>query len=204
MTEVAEDTSEQTTVVTFQEEEGEGANDSPSKKETFQWNTPADEFAEDVASDVEEESEDEGGDAHRTAGDDEAMETSHFSEVTNGIIDVKPKLEGSEKKKAKAKNQFPCPKCNKVWNWPWELRRHLVMHFKEKERQDASAYKCDECGRGFQWKRDLAQHKRLHTGEKLLICSVCGKKFTTRQALLHHVVVHTGEKPFQCAQCGNR
>ena len=36
--------------------------DIADKKETFQWNTPADEFAEDVASDVEE-SEDEGGDA---------------------------------------------------------------------------------------------------------------------------------------------
>merc|ERR1712223_1248307 len=130
-------------------------------------------------------------------------EMEHESEVINGQVDMGGAV-SERPKKAKPKHQFPCPKCNKVWNWPWELRRHLVMHFKEKERQDASAYKCDECGRGFQWKRDLAQHKRLHTGEKLLICSVCGKKFTTRQALLHHVVVHTGEKPFQCAQCGNR
>merc|ERR1712223_1668072 len=130
-------------------------------------------------------------------------EMEHESEVINGQVDMGGAV-SERPKKAKPKHQFPCPKCNKIWNWPWELRRHLVMHFKEKERQDASAYKCDECGRGFQWKRDLAQHKRLHTGEKLLICSVCGKKFTTRQALLHHVVVHTGEKPFQCAQCGNR
>ena len=85
-----------------------------------------------------------------------------------------------KKKKPQPKQQFPCPKCPKVWNWPWELRRHLIMHFKEKERQDASAYKCKECGKGFQWKRDLAQHMRLHTGEKLLVCSVCGKKFVTR------------------------
>jgi len=187
------------------EDEGqvdEGADDtSPGKKETFQWNTPADEFAEDVGSDIDEDSEDDGEGGHAGAGDSSADQI-HFSEVTNGQVDVKPRIDGL--KKQRIKNQFPCPKCSKVWNWPWELRRHLVMHFKEKERQDASAYKCDECGRGFQWKRDLAQHKRLHTGEKLLICSVCGKKFTTRQALLHHVVVHTGEKPFQCAQCGNR
>jgi len=151
-TEVTEDNS----AVALQEEgQEEGSSDSPSKKETFQWNTPADEFAEDVASDVEEESEDEGGDANRTSGNDDAMETSHFSEVTNGVIDVKPKVSDGSLKKSKAKNQFPCPKCNKVWNWPWELRRHLVMHFKEKERQDASAYKCDECGKGFQWKREF-------------------------------------------------
>jgi len=203
MTEVA--TEENQVVLNNEMEEGD---EEVAKKETFQWNTPADEFAEDVASDVEEESEDEnaGAENNRSAGNNQVVEATHFSEVTNGQVDVKPlkpKSEGSGKK-AKAKNQFPCPKCNKVWNWPWELRRHLVMHFKEKERQDASAYKCDECGRGFQWKRDLAQHKRLHTGEKLLICSVCGKKFTTRQALLHHVVVHTGEKPFQCAVCGNK
>ena len=37
----------------------EGVDSSPSKKETFQWNTPADEFAEDVGSDIDEESEDE-------------------------------------------------------------------------------------------------------------------------------------------------
>ena len=112
----------------------EGVDSSPSKKETFQWNTPADEFAEDVGSDIDEESEDEGGDnANRSQGDDaELAEGSHFSEVANGQIDVVNKSEVvSPPKKSKAKNQFPCPKCNKVWNWPWELRRHLVMHFKE-------------------------------------------------------------------------
>ena len=98
------------------------------------------------------------GDHANRSQDDSLEEGSHFSEVVNGQIGVVNKQEGlsPNKKSSKAKNQFPCPKCNKVWNWPWELRRHLVMHFKEKERLDASAYKCDECGRGFQWKRDLA------------------------------------------------
>ncbi len=99
------------------------------KKETFQWSTPADEFADDVASDVEE-SEDEGGGRRQrgrvTSGSGEA---SHVSEVTNGQVDESPIKR--EKKTPKKRNQFPCPKCNKVWNWPWELRRHLVMHFKE-------------------------------------------------------------------------
>ena len=111
------------------EQEEEEASEESAKKETFQWNTPADEFAEDVASDVEEESEDEGGENNRSAGNNQVVEATHFSEVSNGQVDVKPKLQTP--KKAKAKNQFPCPKCNKVWNWPWELRRHLVMHFKE-------------------------------------------------------------------------
>ncbi len=114
------------------EDEGqvdEGADDtSPGKKETFQWNTPADEFAEDVGSDIDEDSEDDGEGGHAGAGDSSADQI-HFSEVTNGQVDVKPRIDGL--KKQRIKNQFPCPKCSKVWNWPWELRRHLVMHFKE-------------------------------------------------------------------------
>merc|ERR1719270_2833934 len=109
-------------------------------------------------------------------------------------------------KKYPSKQAFPCPKCDKVWNWPWELRRHLMIHFKPQKLNTENSYKCPEpgCGKKFQWKRDMKQHERIHTGDKLLVCSVCHKKFTTRQALLHHVVVHTGEKPFQCAVCGNR
>ena len=108
----------------------EDDDDSAKEKETFQWNTPADEFAEDVASDVEEESEDEAiADANRDNSTGEIIELSHQSEIINGQIGLG---EPEEKpKKAKPKHQFPCPKCNKIWNWPWELRRHLVMHFKE-------------------------------------------------------------------------
>ena len=107
--------------------------DIADKKETFQWNTPADEFAEDVASDVEE-SEDEGGDASNRINNSssQSMEMEHESEVINGQVDMGGAV-GDRPKKAKPKHQFPCPKCNKIWNWPWELRRHLVMHFKEKE-----------------------------------------------------------------------
>ena len=73
------------------------------------------------------------GDHANRSQDDSLEEGSHFSEVVNGQIGVVNKQEGfsPNKKSSKAKNQFPCPKCNKVWNWPWELRRHLVMHFKE-------------------------------------------------------------------------
>ena len=106
-------------------------------------------------------------------------------------------------KKYPSKQKYPCPKCPKVWNWAWELRRHLVVHFKPSKYGDGG-YKCSQCDKRFQWKRDLKQHERYHTGEKVLFCSVCEKQFITKQALLHHVVVHTGEKPFQCAVCGNK
>ena len=57
---MSEVTEENNTPEALQDQEAqEGADSSPSKKETFQWNTPADEFAEDVGSDIDEESEDE-------------------------------------------------------------------------------------------------------------------------------------------------
>ena len=126
MTEVAEQENDPQVGNTTEEDD----DDSAKEKETFQWNTPADEFAEDVASDVEEESEDEAvADANRDNSTGEIIELSHQSEIINGQIGLG---EPEEKpKKAKPKHQFPCPKCNKIWNWPWELRRHLVMHFKE-------------------------------------------------------------------------
>ena len=141
MSEIAEENSVGQEV--GQVQEGEDVDSSPSKKETFQWNTPADEFAEDVASDIDEKIEDEnavGDHANRfqTQIDNGFMEEgSHFSEISNGQINVVNKQEAVfPSKKPKSKNKFPCPKCNKVWNWPWELRRHLVMHFKEVSTQN--------------------------------------------------------------------
>ena len=99
-----------------------------------------------------------------------------------------------------------CPKCPKAWKWPWELRRHLLTHFKPDKNTNVEAvFECleQECGRTFSWKRDLQTHKTLHT-DKALVCTIDKMRFTTKQALLAHVVVHTGEKPFQCAVCGNK
>ena len=89
-------------------------------------------------------------------------------------------------KKYPSKQKFPCPKCPKIWNWPWELRRHLMIHFKPQKLNIANSFPCphEGCDRRFQWKRDMKQHERIHTGDKLLVCSVCDKKFTTRQVRL--------------------
>jgi len=159
----------------------------------------------------DDDDEDDDEDYHREdreiredTEDEEAETNKEISDWLNNYDKQPEETTLRVAKKYQSKQKFPCPKCDKVWNWPWELRRHLMIHFKPQKLDSGNSYKCPNCDRKFQWKRDMKQHERIHTGDKLLICSVCEKKFTTRQALLHHVVVHTGEKPFQCAVCGNR
>ena len=116
------------------------------KKESFQWNTPADEFAQDVGSEDEGEYDDDAG------GDEGEGEEGGFSfEFTvnrgkngepvdedmarflaqysgAGMPKVMPR---DEKPVYKPKNRYPCPKCPRVWNFPWELRRHVLTHYKQ-------------------------------------------------------------------------
>ena len=125
------------------------------KKESFKWSTPADEFADDVDSDAEEEAgeflvgaatnqegelisaeiDGERYEAHRTAdggivihlGVEEAGKLN-----VGDSVDVKRFLAGDKKKRQPiSKQKFKCPKCDKIWNWPWELRRHVLTHYKE-------------------------------------------------------------------------
>ena len=128
----------------------ESQSATPGKKESFQWSTPADEFADDVGSDIEDIGDELYSDVNDSVSDAEPNKSrAAVDKETGGIIislgadeaneysvsgDDDPKSDTSpnkKSKKAKSKQQFPCPKCDKVWNWPWELRRHLVMHFKE-------------------------------------------------------------------------
>ena len=125
----------------------EGQSGTTGKKESFQWSTPADEFADDVGSDIEDigdelykdvddsiedsataksvtEVNEETGDIIIRLGSDEATKYSVSSEEARSTTNGSPQ---KKSKKAKSKQQFPCPKCEKVWNWPWELRRHLVI-----------------------------------------------------------------------------
>ena len=49
-------------------------------------------------------------------------------------------------KKYPSKQKFPCPKCPKIWNWPWELRRHLMIHFKPQKLNTSNSFCCPEPG----------------------------------------------------------
>ena len=133
----------------------------------------------------------------------EEIETKHDVDSFTETIseETKPQV---EKKNLPSSQTFPCDNCEKVWNWRWELKRHMRTHFRPPTKHETERnYECTDhsCKKRFRLKTDLKQHMRLHTGDNLLVCGVCQKKFTSKYAILHHVAVHTGEKPFQCAVC---
>ncbi|KAF9409305.1 hypothetical protein HW555_011287 [Spodoptera exigua] len=88
-------------------------------------------------------------------------------------------------------NKYPCNMCEKTFEKPRLLKKHLKTHFEEK-------FKCTECQKEFQRKKGLKEHMKIHTGEKKYSCSVCNKAFGHNQTLKSHMFTHTGEKPYIC------
>nr|XP_055052457.1 zinc finger protein ZFP2 isoform X2 [Misgurnus anguillicaudatus] len=89
-----------------------------------------------------------------------------------------------------------CKLCGKSFRRPYDLRKHLVVHTREKE------HRCDVCGKSFGLPTNLRRHQRIHTGEKPFECQTCGRSFNQQNTLKAHKLTHTGEKPYKCKICG--
>merc|ERR1712066_692517 len=103
-----------------------------------------------------------------------------------GDVEEEPKPR-KPKPKHSVKGTFSCPMCPKVWGWPWELRRHVITHYKQKEKAKELAFKCDECGKPFQ-------------------CALCGGRFTQPANLRTHMKKKHKDDPAanssKCPHCG--
>ncbi|CAB4054760.1 KRAB [Lepeophtheirus salmonis] len=98
----------------------------------------------------------------------------------------------------KPKHKYPCPKCNKEWNWPWELRRHIVTHYREKK----SAKKLQPTNARLVLCSTTLWFTR---GEKPFQCAFCGNKFTQPANLRTHMKKKHPEmncKGNKCPHCG--
>ncbi|XP_044042883.1 zinc finger protein 649-like [Siniperca chuatsi] len=113
-----------------------------------------------------------------------------------------------------------CPKCEKVFEHPNQLKTHMKLHSFpyhcsqcEKGFTSPSGYYqhqrlhkrgrifiCSQCNKGFLCNYSLKQHERLHEGPTNL-CTICGKGFS-KAGITRHMQMHRGEKNFLCTTCG--
>ncbi|KAK7097707.1 uncharacterized protein [Littorina saxatilis] len=132
------------------------------------------------------------------------------------------------KRRVHITKEFKCEKCEKVFGFGKDLKRHLLTHEKAENC-------CDICGKMYKGTRTLAEHKRTHETDykkpefpcdfcqktfstkyvlayhvksehlgmkKTYLCPTCGKSFSQKNSYLQHANVHMGIKPYQCDICG--
>ena len=82
----------------------------------------------------DEEGGQEGGpeDVDMSKVKSEAIEHESGDESPKGEEEAEePPRPKKPKPKHSVKGTFSCPMCPKVWGWPWELRRHVITHYKQ-------------------------------------------------------------------------
>ena len=81
--------------------------------------------------------------------------------------------------------------CEKVFQSPSHLARHMRTHTKEKP------YECDVCEKRFSESGNLTKHMRIHTNEKPYECDVCEKRFSQSGNLKKHICVKFSYSGFE-------
>uniref|UniRef100_A0A182WHD4 C2H2-type domain-containing protein n=1 Tax=Anopheles minimus TaxID=112268 RepID=A0A182WHD4_9DIPT len=76
---------------------------------------------------------------------------------------------------------FQCTECGKWFLDLYFLRRHVLVHTKQKP------YKCDKCSKSFTQKASLATHMLIHLRLKQFQCTLCPMKFVQKWNLETHV-----------------
>lgn len=88
---------------------------------------------------------------------------------------------------AKKYFRFVCNFCSKSFVYQSELKRHELVHTKER------AYHCSHCGRSFIRRSHLRRHELLHTNQQRPFpCPHCGQSFCKSVQLDTHMKTHCG------------
>lgn len=113
--------------------------------------------------------------------------------------------EGSEAQEINASSlfangkSFQCEVCNKMFDRPYRLQRHLQIHDPNRRRVS-----CQICDRMFTREDTLQNHIRcLHSDERPYKCTDegCYKAFASQSALIQHLKSHMNGKPYRCNEC---
>ena len=87
---------------------------------------------------------------------------------------------GKRHKRIGRKHQ--CNVCKKLFGTPSQVKRHEVVHTKEKP------FTCNTCNQGFTQSQDLKRHQSIHTGKWRFWCTVCNSHFRSNQLLKRHIL----------------
>jgi uncharacterized Zn-finger protein len=95
-----------------------------------------------------------------------------------------PKLDHQPPQDSCGLRRFPCPQCDKQFDYRANQQRHLLIH------SGAKPHKCDVCGFACNHKSNLKKHMLIHTGCKPCRCHLCPKSFTQKSHLQNHLQTH--------------
>lgn len=173
----------------------------------------------------------EKGERHKTEQIDEANEDSienEFSSDCNNYelkneddsIVAEPEIVMTESqetpspvKRRTVFKRHECPVCNKLFEKPSKLARHITVHDKEKR-----PFACEEpnCHSRFITKASLDRHAIMHSGMTIQIgpdptkthtCVICSKTFQCQEAMASHMRSHKDEMKqieFPCTLCSRK
>ncbi|XP_013141783.1 PREDICTED: zinc finger protein 595-like [Papilio polytes] len=103
----------------------------------------------------------------------------------------------------KQRETFPCPQCDKKFQWRGNLARHMESHT-ARAKGDLI---CEPCNRTFSSKATYEQHMKVsmrHVSENdfKYMCSECGKRFANKTRLRDHVDWdHLKNYVHKCTEC---
>ena len=95
--------------------------------------------------------------------------------------------------------EFKCTICDKCFDRPYRLTRHLEIHDPNRPR-----IPCSYCNKNFTRKDSLESHIRtVHTPVQPFTCPQenCSRTFSTRSMYLNHLKVHGEAHPYRCLEC---